>query len=36
MRSVSVIKLFFLKSYQIISLLFVWKDAFKVVSKGGE
>lgn len=32
----SVIKLFFLKSYQIISSLFVWKGAFKVVLKGGE
>ncbi len=36
MQSVSVIKLFFLKLYQIISSLFVWKGAFKVVLKGGE
>ena len=36
MQSVSVIKLFFLKLYQIIPSLFVWKGAFKVVLKGGE
>lgn len=36
MQSVSVIKLFFLKLYQIISSFFVWKGAFKVVLKGGE
>lgn len=36
MQSVSVIKLFFLKLYQIISSLFVWEGAFKVVLKGGE